>query len=400
MSKTAGRIALLSALVGLAASGAAAYVHYRLLSDPSYLSFCDVSATVSCTQVYASRYGTFMGISVAVFGVIWFAFATLMSAVGLWGAPAARESAPGYLFAASTLALAVVLYLGYASLVVLNLVCVLCVITYAAVIAIFLVSGAATSVPMMTLPGRAARDLRALVSSPLAIALAVLFVGGAASALAFFPRETARAASSETDTAAAGDQTAARISEFERWYTSQPRVPLTVPNDGAKVLVVKFNDYQCPACAQSYMDYKSIFAKYEANQPGAVRLVLKDFPLESECNVTMTTGMHAGACEAAVAVRLARAKNRAEALEEWLYSNQAQMTPARVKEAARDIGQVQDFDSRYASTLEAVRADVAYGKQLDIRSTPTFFINGVKLEGALPAVYFDQAIAYELAHAK
>ena len=45
------------------------------------------------------------------------------------------------------------LYLGYASFVILGLVCVLCVVTYAAVIGLFLVSGAATSVPMLTCRG-------------------------------------------------------------------------------------------------------------------------------------------------------------------------------------------------------------------------------------------------------
>jgi protein-disulfide isomerase len=34
-----------------------------------------------------------------------------------------------------------------------------------------------------------------------------------------------------------------------------------------------------------------------------------------------------------------------------------------------------------------------------VKSTPTFFINGVKIEGGLPPQYFDQAIAYELQHA-
>ena len=47
----------------------------------------------------------------------------------------------------------------------------------AAVIGLFLVSGAATSVPMTTLPRRAARDLRWLVATPIAIVVAVLFVG-------------------------------------------------------------------------------------------------------------------------------------------------------------------------------------------------------------------------------
>ena len=51
------------------------------------------------------------------------------------------------------------------------------------------VSGAATSYPMTSLPRRAVRDLRLLATSPLAIALGVLFIGGAVSTLAFFPRE-------------------------------------------------------------------------------------------------------------------------------------------------------------------------------------------------------------------
>jgi protein-disulfide isomerase len=57
---------------------------------------------------------------------------------------------------------------------------------------------------------------------------------------------------------------------------------------------------------------------------------------------------------------------------------------------------VANFDERYPITLEQVKADIAYGRQLGVRSTPTFFINGVKIEGALPAALFDQAIAYEL----
>ena len=68
MSRRAALFALACALIGLGASVAAAYTHYHLLYDPTSRSFCDVSATVSCTQVYQSRFGTFQGIPVAVFG--------------------------------------------------------------------------------------------------------------------------------------------------------------------------------------------------------------------------------------------------------------------------------------------------------------------------------------------
>src|SRR5438105_15795213 len=182
MSKSAARLALVCALVGLAASIAAAYVHYHLLFDPSYTSFCDVNATVSCTQVYMSRYSTFRGIPVAIFGAIWFAGAALLSLMALVGRGEARDSAPGYLFAASTLALAVVLYFEYVSFVVLKAVCVLCLTMAAGVIGLFFLTGATTPFPMTTLPRRAARDLRTLVASPLAIVMAAVFLAGAVSA--------------------------------------------------------------------------------------------------------------------------------------------------------------------------------------------------------------------------
>ena len=91
MTKTAGWMALASALAGLAASAAAAYIHYHLLRDPTYLSFCDISATMSCTQVYSSPYGSMFGMPVAVFGAIWFALAALLATAGLWGPPAVQE---------------------------------------------------------------------------------------------------------------------------------------------------------------------------------------------------------------------------------------------------------------------------------------------------------------------
>jgi uncharacterized membrane protein/protein-disulfide isomerase len=401
MSRRAAILALSCALVGLAASAAAAYTHYHLLYDPAYRSFCDVSETISCTQVYMSRFSTIRGIPVALFGALSFVAAALLSMTGLVARQSVRENVPGYLFVLSTLSLAVVLYLGYASFVLLKAVCLLCLTTYAAVIGLFLISGAATSFPMTTLPRRAARDVRVFISSPLALTLAVLFFAGAATTLAFFPREGVLASG---DPAAAATSTAPvptqdQRSEFERWYASQPRVPLIIAADGAKVLVVKFNDFQCPACGQSYLQYKPIFAKYEAERPGAVRLVLKDYPLNRDCNDGLGQTIHPSACDAAVAVRLAQAHNRTEAMEEWLYTHQPAMTPPSVRQAARDIGQIGDFDERYATTLGMIKGDVALGRQLGVKSTPTFFINGVKVEGALPPQYFDQAIAYELQHA-
>ena len=63
-------MAVACAVVGLVASTAAAYVHFRLLSDPGYRSFCDINSAINCTELYRSRFGSVHGIPVALLGLL------------------------------------------------------------------------------------------------------------------------------------------------------------------------------------------------------------------------------------------------------------------------------------------------------------------------------------------
>ena len=268
------------------------------------------------------------------------------------------------------------LYLGYASFVLLKLVCLLCLTTYAAVIGLFLVSGAATSFPMTTLPRRAARDLRVLVASPLAIAVAVLFFAGAASTLAFFPREAARRRRRVRPTRPPTRQPTAgtqRRSEFERWYAAAAARAARRAGEGAKVLIVKFNDFQCPPCGQSLPAVQADLRQVRSRRsPGAVRLVLKDYPLDSECNASdqQTT------CTPRPATRRSRCgsrrgTSRAEAMEEWLYDQPADDDAARRPPGgARHRPGHRLRRAATPSTLERSRSDIALGRQLGVTATP------------------------------
>jgi protein-disulfide isomerase len=294
-----------------------------------------------------------------------------------------------------------VLYFAYVSFFVLETVCLLCVATYVAVIGLFIISGSIGPARLASLPADVGRDMRRLARNPVALTIALLYIAGAASAVAFFPRERG-----ESQATAAPQQQAAPAAtlpasdpgrqQFEAWLAAQPRVPLTIPNDGAKVLIVKFNDYQCPPCRQTFNEYAPIIARYVSQNPGQVKFITKDFPLEAECN---TGGVHEAGCEAAAAVRMARVKSpeRADELERWIFDNQPAMSPALVRRGVREVGGVSDFDAQYPKVLEQVRADVALGRQLGVSSTPTFFINGVKIVGGLRPQFFDVAIAAELA---
>ena len=396
LMKTYARTLIIGlAAMALAASVASLYVHRQMLADPSYVSFCDVNETVSCEAVMTSQYGKVFGVPVAVGGALWSALVLLLGLLGM--KPVGSEKAgrvAGYVFVLSTVGLAGVLYLGYASFFILRQMCPLCLTMYVAVGGLFVVSGAAAS-GLTTLPVRFGGDLATALAKPLVAMLGVAWVVAGLSLVAFFPRE-AEVANAESlpappPTEVIGPDEAA---QFTAWMDAQPRVDLGVPSNGASVVVVKFNDYQCPACRQAHIAYRGIQQKYAASYPGQVAFVSLDYPLEAECN---QGGIHASACEAAVAVRLARAKNRGPEMEEWLFANQETLTRDRVKEGLSEIAQVTDFDARYTETLVGVRSDAQLGQKLQITGTPTFFINGIRIGSTLRPSYFDAAIAHELA---
>jgi|TARA_B110000116_G_scaffold268632_1_gene283065 vitamin-K-epoxide reductase (warfarin-sensitive) len=403
MSPLVRRIVLALALVGFASAATSTYVHYQLALDAGYTSFCDINESVSCTQVYLSRFGSVGGIPVALLGAFWFGFVGLLALAAGRGGDALAENVGGYLLVLSTVGLATVLFLGYTSFMVLGAVCLLCVVVYVAVIGIFLSSGAVGSVPWLSIPRRAVSDLGRLVRTPVALIVALVYLGATAATVMMFQIEPASApvltARPPSDPATGPAESADTTSEIERFWDAQPRVELSVSREGAQVLVVKFNDYECPSCAATYLAYEPIFARFESSHPGAVRHVNLDYPLDPECNDQTPRGMHAGACEAAVAVRLARREGRDESMSRWLYENQQSLSRESVRDALERITGMSDFDALYEATLEDVKADIALGGLIAIEATPTFVVNGVMLKGGLQPQYFEAAIALELERA-
>ena len=420
------------AALGFAASVAALYVHYRLNTDPGYASFCDISETVNCQQVFQSAYGSVLGIPVAAGGAIWSALVLLLAVFGMKqatpadapvkgrheGVPGAhkgrrpegvpadvkerREGVPadrvaGYIFLLATVGLAAVFYFAYASFFVLKLACPLCMTMYVSVIGVFLISAAAAS-SLRDVPTRLGRDLAALPRSQTGTTIAVAWLAASIALLVLFPKESALAlpepsvASSEPDVPIE-TLTPEQLAEWETKLEALPRNPEMAPQGPVKVRVVKFNDYQCPYCRQTWALYRGILAKYEAAHPEAFEYESRDFPLEAECGAG---GGHSMSCEAAAAARMARARNKEREMEAWLFEHQSfEMTRDDVKKGLAEVVQAVDFEAEYPKVLPAIREDVQLAQKVGINSTPTFFINGIQF-GALRPSYFDAAIAWAL----
>jgi uncharacterized membrane protein/protein-disulfide isomerase len=394
------RYALLAfTLLGLIASVYALYVHYRLQSDPTYVSVCEVNESVSCQQVLTSQYGSVSGVPVAAGGAIWSLLVFLLAAFGLKEPKSETTSrVAGYIFVLSTLGLASVFYFGYVSFFVLKTACPICITMYVSVIGTFLVS-ASSAGPIGALPSRLGYDVAHLLRNPTAAALAVVWLVVSAGLVFAFPKapQPSQTASSASEPSVPVESlTPEQRVEWEAWLDTQPRAPEAMPSGSTKVLVLKFNDYQCPSCRLAWVLYKDIIAKYEKSHPGVFLFENRDYPLETECGAG--NAGHVAACEAAAAVRMAREKNRDKALEAALFERQSpSMTRDDVVSALQQVAQISsaDFDAKYGKTLESVRADVQLGQKLGITGTPTFFLNGIKLPSLRPA-YFDAALDWAI----
>jgi len=194
--------------------------------------------------------------------------------------------------------------------------------------------------------------------------------------------------------------------QFLAAWAQQIRSDVRVPAAGAKVVVVKFNDWMCPGCRYAYQEFKPLLAKYAA-LPGALKYVEKDWPWNKSCNqaTAQTFAGHEASCDAAAVVRLAADRGKRDAMIEWLYADQPQTAdqretmPGRVRAKAGEMLGIKDFAAGYAAKLPEIKKDIADGVALKIQGTPTYFINGIRAVNAdgstIPGHYFELALRYE-----
>lgn len=158
--------------------------------------------------------------------------------------------------------------------------------------------------------------------------------------------------------------------------------------DNAPITIIEFSDYQCSYCKKWHDE---VLDRLLANYPDQIRFVYRDFPLIS---------IHPGAAPAAEAADCAGAQGAYWPFHKALFSMKYDLTTDAYQQYAAELGlDTQTFakcltDRRYESE---VLGDYNYAVNLGVRSTPTFFINGIPLVGAQPYEVFKQVIDKELA---
>lgn len=149
--------------------------------------------------------------------------------------------------------------------------------------------------------------------------------------------------------------------------------------DDAKVKIIAFEDFQCPACKFAEEPLREVIK----NNPTTLQFVFRHFPLPS----------HPNAEEAALAAEAAGLQGKFWEMKALLYDNQetwSSMTPPDnyfgelATQLELDLNKFKD-DYRSDVLKNKVKADISAGNELGISQTPTFFVNGKEYTGGRSA---------------
>jgi protein-disulfide isomerase len=162
-------------------------------------------------------------------------------------------------------------------------------------------------------------------------------------------------------------------------------------NPQAPVTLVEFSDFQCPFCGQFYKTLQKIRQTYSSEQ---VRFVYRDFPL---------TELHEEAEPAAIAAQCVFDQAGSEGFFKFhdaLFEQQDDLSKELYVTLAGKITGIEpaQFEQCLSNpTIAAeVQKDTSDGEEVGVQGTPTTFVNGIPLRGAVPFSEVKAAIDKEL----
>lgn len=194
----------------------------------------------------------------------------------------------------------------------------------------------------------------------------------------------ARLAAAQADQTAQAEQ--AIPEEVQRYDVPEDDDPV-FGDANAAITIIEFSDYECPFCRRWHQE---VWPQIQAQYGDQVRLVYRDFPLYS---------IHPNAEPAAVAANCAGDQGRYWEFSDMLFNGSEVLSSDLYTSYAEKLNlDLNKFSTCVADAAnkQEIEADFNYASELGVRSTPTFFINGLAVVGAQPFDVFQQIIDLEL----
>ena len=328
--------------------------HYFELKFPTGLeskSLCNVNQFFNCDKTTLSLFGNIAGVPIALFGIL----IGILLMVGLIVKNEDYERTMYLTLAANFIGC---IFLLTYSLFVLKGLCPFCTLYY-------IISGL-----IFLFFYRKSKTMKPALGYLAAFAILFMVVGG------FTKMNIDSKAKAQADVA--GDL-------IKQYYTLPNLGAPKITSDykiassvNAPITMIIFSDFECPACKGLSELVPLIAARYN----GKIDIQYFFYPLDNSCNPSVERPMHLYACKAAYAASCMPLQDFSKVHDE-IFSNQDKFESGYLDRFIK----TNKLESCIADpkTKEKVVALIKAVDPFNIRSTPSYLINGVKIEGVLPA---------------
>lgn len=147
-----------------------------------------------------------------------------------------------------------------------------------------------------------------------------------------------------------------------------------------KITIVEFSDFACSFSHQSFPIIRELSLKYKND----IKYVYKDYPFKQEYSANLS-----------LAARCAGEQGFFWPMHDKLFLNQGVSTDGEIAKLAKQTG----LDmNKYSDCIKSnknipkIQADIIEGNELKLSGTPTWFVNGYKIEGDIPMGMWEQII--------
>ena len=385
---------LLLAVLALSAVGLAASIYLTQLHQQIFtgkledFGFCGISRQISCEAVSASPYASLLGVPLAWLGVLLYLFWGAVATIGAQKPDRYGRLAAGLLLVTAAAAVLFNLYLGQLMFFRMEAICLLCLLTYLVNLMVLLLAVRLARGELLQI---ATAAIRAIVpfSGETRYGFVLLAIGAIAiGVIGQLQMQKGIAEASKFDEA-----------EFRKYQEKSERFTVNIASDpfhgsaDAKLTVVEFSDFQCPHCRKGHVVLQTVLTGYGDR----IKFVFKNLPLP----------FHHSARPLAELAEAAHRQGKFWQLHDLVFERQDSFKDNPLnragllqfaKDAGLDMAQLEK-DLADPAVTAAVDADLLESTRLNIRSTPSLFLNGLPIRGVPPPAILKQIIDLELERA-
>jgi protein-disulfide isomerase/uncharacterized membrane protein len=348
------------------------FSHYKIYTDIAYKSFCAISKSINCDTVSQSKYAIFLDVPVAVWGMIGYVLFLFLFLTCLDTKNKKIVFFP-FLFLISAIFALISLVLGFISSFYISAYCIMCIASWAInfflLFYLFLIR---QRFKLNFFPLNIKKNLSFIFykKKKFFAGIFIVFVL-TANLLFFFPKYW----------------------EYKIEFNAQVESGLTKdghPWIGAKnpeIEIIEYSDYLCFQCKKMHFYLRNFIAQ----NPGKIRLIHKNFPMDHSLNPLVKTPYHSGSGKMAMLAVYAALKNKFLEMNDFLFKNNKSDFNLKMAEKATGINSRELYYAlRNKNIRLMVKKDIYEGLKLNIDATPAYVIEGQVYIGNIPKSVFDK----------